>query len=331
LVFLRARYYQHQTGRFLSPDLWDGSIRQPGTLHKYVYALANPIRFADPSGRCVPGEPDFEECVQLASVLAQAYGQPKGTTPGTVDQRFLQFYQMPYLELQALWAQWDPVRGDEKRSVIEREAMRFGLPPEFVAAAIAAEVEYDTDLINTVYDVWTGLLDWAQPDRFRINIFAQLHLELWHCYYGLGPLYLNPKHGFGEGPAPGIGNMHVGVAKDTELYFANTYPGQDMLPTAPSNARRLELIHRYEWNVRYVAAYLRQLADMRTGIDGPHHNLSDNDMAMIFVVYHADLNYCFDSDDPGGSFQRATSPDTPECQAFAEQLTPFLHLYRQQR
>jgi hypothetical protein len=36
--------------RFISPDPWEGSIYQPGTLHKYVYVLNNPINLADPSG-----------------------------------------------------------------------------------------------------------------------------------------------------------------------------------------------------------------------------------------------------------------------------------------
>jgi hypothetical protein len=140
---------------------------------------------------------------------------------------------------------------------------------------------------------------------------------------------LNPEHGFGEGPAPGIGNVHVGVAAGAEQYFATNYPDEDLLPIARTKARRLELLRRYKWNVRYVAAYLRQLADTRTGRKGPHLDLTDTDMKMIFVAYHADLAYCFGEDpDPVRNFQDKQSVSRPECKRFADQLGPFLSLYR---
>jgi RHS repeat-associated protein len=50
LLFLRARHYALAVGRFLSQDPWNGSIQQPGTLHKYIYVLNNPIRYRDPTG-----------------------------------------------------------------------------------------------------------------------------------------------------------------------------------------------------------------------------------------------------------------------------------------
>ena len=53
MLFLRARWYNARDGRFLSQDPWSGSIHRPGTLHKYVYSLDNPMRYVDPSGRTV--------------------------------------------------------------------------------------------------------------------------------------------------------------------------------------------------------------------------------------------------------------------------------------
>jgi RHS repeat-associated protein len=50
LYYLRARYYNPNTGRFLSRDPGDGEISDPATLHKYVYANGDPIDGADPSG-----------------------------------------------------------------------------------------------------------------------------------------------------------------------------------------------------------------------------------------------------------------------------------------
>ena len=50
LVYLRARWYAHSVGRFTQRDPWPGISVEPLTLNPYVYALANPANFSDPSG-----------------------------------------------------------------------------------------------------------------------------------------------------------------------------------------------------------------------------------------------------------------------------------------
>ena len=51
MYFLRARYLNTQTGRLHSMDTFDGRNGEPLTLHKYLYAHANPVMNIDPSGR----------------------------------------------------------------------------------------------------------------------------------------------------------------------------------------------------------------------------------------------------------------------------------------
>ena len=49
--YLRARYYQPGTGRFLTTDPFEGSPTTPMSLHRYLYGNDDPIRHVDPSGR----------------------------------------------------------------------------------------------------------------------------------------------------------------------------------------------------------------------------------------------------------------------------------------
>ena len=51
LYYLRARYYNPNTGRFLSRDPENGISTDPKTLHKYDYAGGDPVNAMDPTGR----------------------------------------------------------------------------------------------------------------------------------------------------------------------------------------------------------------------------------------------------------------------------------------
>jgi fibro-slime domain-containing protein/RHS repeat-associated protein len=53
LYYLRARYYDPATGRFLNRDPAPYNLTDPVELNRYGYAAANPIRFSDPTGRTI--------------------------------------------------------------------------------------------------------------------------------------------------------------------------------------------------------------------------------------------------------------------------------------
>ena len=63
LYYLRARYYNPATGRFLSRDPFDGYVVIPKTLHKYLYVGSDPVNALDPTGR--------EELVQYSTITFQ--------------------------------------------------------------------------------------------------------------------------------------------------------------------------------------------------------------------------------------------------------------------
>ena len=50
LYYLRARYYHPDSGRFWNMDSYSGSLSEPLSLHKYLYANGNPVNGIDPSG-----------------------------------------------------------------------------------------------------------------------------------------------------------------------------------------------------------------------------------------------------------------------------------------
>ena len=48
--YLRARWMNPETGRFLTVDPFGGIQNDPVSLHKYLYASCNPVMYVDPSG-----------------------------------------------------------------------------------------------------------------------------------------------------------------------------------------------------------------------------------------------------------------------------------------
>lgn len=56
LYFLRARYYAPSQGRFLTHDPLMGNSGDPQSLHRYLYANADPVNFTDPTGMFSLGE-----------------------------------------------------------------------------------------------------------------------------------------------------------------------------------------------------------------------------------------------------------------------------------
>ena len=51
-TYLRARYYDQATGRFISKDPFPGFAADPASQHHYSYVQNNPINLTDPSGEC---------------------------------------------------------------------------------------------------------------------------------------------------------------------------------------------------------------------------------------------------------------------------------------
>jgi RHS repeat-associated protein len=71
LYYLRARYFNPLTGRFLTTAPERGRIADPKSLHQYLYAGGDPVNAIDPTGR-----PDFiSRALNTASITLRAVEQ----------------------------------------------------------------------------------------------------------------------------------------------------------------------------------------------------------------------------------------------------------------
>ncbi|MGF2736979.1 Ig-like domain-containing protein, partial [Marinobacter sp. DUT-1] len=77
--YLRARYYDQGAGRFTQRDTWMGHNRDPVTLHKYLYANADPVTYTDPTGNFSIGGM-MSSVGTMANLSMRAYGTYSNVT-----------------------------------------------------------------------------------------------------------------------------------------------------------------------------------------------------------------------------------------------------------
>jgi RHS repeat-associated protein len=136
LLYLRARYYQPETGRFITRDPWTGDYDRPATLHLYGYARSNPVNVVDPSGfqacglrHCQPFVVDPDpELRSLADELRRDYAIIVGEERyGWIDE------PSPYY---LLWSNWRR----EQLELVKQAASDFAGKMEGAEAAFRAKV-----------------------------------------------------------------------------------------------------------------------------------------------------------------------------------------------
>ena len=149
LLYLRARYYQPEVGRFVTKDPWAGEVWRPGTLNRYVYVVNNPVNLLDPTGMDPP-DPFARVCMlegscpnvrYLASKLKVLYGilvgGPQWHDPSTGPQWHGPPSGGPGPEGEyALWSDWTWSQLD----LVERAAADFAFKMEGGMAGLRSKV-----------------------------------------------------------------------------------------------------------------------------------------------------------------------------------------------
>ena len=85
LYYLRARYFNQGTGRFVSADTFEGFDEDPQSLHKYTYSHNDPVNFADPSGNFEFSVAGLTMNISIQSILSGiAIGALRGAVFGAI-------------------------------------------------------------------------------------------------------------------------------------------------------------------------------------------------------------------------------------------------------
>jgi len=72
MYFLRARYYNSNSGKFFSADSFEGDPESPLSLHRYLYADVDPVNRIDPTGNFTVSE--FLTVVGIITTIIDAIG-----------------------------------------------------------------------------------------------------------------------------------------------------------------------------------------------------------------------------------------------------------------
>ncbi|WP_066494857.1 RHS repeat-associated core domain-containing protein [Abyssisolibacter fermentans] len=127
LYYLRARYYNPYTGRFISEDSYWGEDSNPLSLNLYVYCYNDPVRFVDPTGHWggKAGEYDDRKLSRSEQKKIKRLTDAYFSTKDDEERKRIHEKANKIREEAKLKADWSRVRRRERRRKSTNHKERF--------------------------------------------------------------------------------------------------------------------------------------------------------------------------------------------------------------
>jgi RHS repeat-associated protein len=218
LYYNRARYLSTGTGRFWSQDEFEGVRFDPKSLHKYLYAHADPVNKIDPSGRN-RALIDQQSSLLIASIVA------------AISLIGACAFQFAITSAAADFADFDTttVPGpcvNRRRSEHKRAFFRG---TTFYDAAETVETQH----INIERIIGNQSNFGFNPDRFGVYFTSQLSTAMY---------YANLVGGQGRGAGPGIVIAEVSTRRFSQFAIKYGIAVETPVPNPPQPGQTETLI-----------------------------------------------------------------------------------------
>jgi RHS repeat-associated protein len=265
LIFLRARYFDPATGRFINTDPFPGYANRPQTLNAYSYVSNNPVTLTDYSG--LQGSDGLNDIVNRI-----VRRDPNGRVHGGVDA-LIKLFESDALE------PYDPPASNTARARLELvlEVTNKRLPAG-LDAGIQFAIDFNTcGLLGQFNDEWLYRKYWNQnPDN--PDVANQVGHFLTAVRLGYNPSFLDTS-----------GSLPDAAASVAMRAFLNV-PSDEPIDVT---AKRLIVGHEKVADPEPSSIEISgvKIGDaIKTGanIPGQYHSATGHDMILFNVAVWAD-------------------------------------------
>jgi RHS repeat-associated protein len=174
MQYLRARYMNQETGRFWTQDTYEGVGSDPVSLHKYLYASADPVNNIDPTGNfsigdmsaamgihgTLSGMSTISGAVVIGLIKRMLYGALAGAAIGGVDAALEGASWVEIMKRAGTGAAWGSVLAPFGALRAAQPILRaFGISMAIVGAADSLQNGNYAQAVFRVATPW--MLPWA--------------------------------------------------------------------------------------------------------------------------------------------------------------------------
>ncbi len=235
----------------------------PQSLNRYSYVLNNPLRHVDPSGHCL-------DDICGVGTPTGAGGSPYRTY-GPLSPTSAICY--------AGNCRMDP-RYDQ---LILYYADQYQIPRMLLATTLTLEAVDDQGWYSAFID-----------DSNRVNAGEAMYGgdRLTRAFGGSKLTFMDTLERLHGSPGIGMQNIHIDTVQQVNTYYQRNYPDSPMAQGLYSQSMEgtILTLDTPDGNTHYAAAYLRELADQRTGRMADHTgDLTVNDMAIVYGAYRSGI------------------------------------------